>query len=266
MSVIWRAEYNVENGNLPKIFLFVEAIMIFGLYHSVGETVGLMGDVIKQLHLPFKEVHLYEGEGLPRDVSDLEGLVVMGGPMNVDEIDKYPFLLPELQLMEKVLSEKKPIIGICLGAQLIAKALGQRVYPHHTREVGWYPIQMTSRAQTDAHFNLFPNEINVLHWHGDTFDIPNGAVHLATSKICENQAFRWGANTYALQFHFEVTPHMLEGWCKAKCEQEFIASAGQDPKKIIEATSKAFQILEPLAKKFFTSYFKQTYSHLLTPA
>lgn len=240
--------------------------MIFGLYHSAAETVGLIGEVLKDLKLPFTDVHLYEGDGLPRDTSDLEGLIVMGGPMNVDDVHAYPFLMPELQLIEKVLSEKKPVLGICLGAQLIAKALGQQVFPNSIQEVGWHPIQMTSEAAKDPHFKNFPNKIAVFHWHGDTFNLPQGAVHLAKTPRCAAQAFRWGTNTYALQFHFEVTPMMVKNWCGAKSEQAFIAAAGENSEKIIKATPKAFEKLTPVAHAFFQSYFKTAYKHLLVPA
>ncbi|MCG3205971.1 MAG: Carbamoyl-phosphate synthase small chain [Elusimicrobia bacterium] len=249
-----------------KIFLNFNlwgAVMIFGLYHSPGETIGLMHNILKDLHLPFKDVHLHDNEGLPRDISDLEGLIVMGGPMNVDEVTEYPFLLPELQLIEKVLKEGKPILGICLGAQLMAKALGKKIYKNKVREVGWHPIQLTPQAKQDPLFKNMPTELDVLHWHGDTFDIPEGAVPLAKSKNCPNQAFRWGKTAYALQFHLEVTPAMLKKWCDAKCEESFIRSAGEDPQKIISTTTKAFEVLEPLAREFFTSYFKMSYSHLL---
>ncbi len=236
--------------------------MIFSLYHSPGETVGLIGDVIKELRLPFRTVHLHDGEGLPRDTGDLDGLIVMGGPMNVDEVDRYPFLLREVQLIEKVLSEKKPVLGICLGAQLIAKALGQKVYPNKVKEVGWHPIQLTSEAAADPLFKNFPKEMNVLHWHGDTFDLPTNAVHLAKTKSCANQAFRWGENTYALQFHFEVTPAMLNNWCRASCEQSFIQSAGENSNRIMDSTPAAFASLEPISNGFFRSYLKAAYGHL----
>lgn len=237
--------------------------MIFGLYHSPGETVGLMGDILRELHLPFKDVHLHDNEGLPRDTSDLEGLIVMGGPMNVDEVTQFPFLMQETQLIEKVLLEKKPVLGICLGAQLMAKALGKKVYKNPVKEVGWHPIQMTPDAAADPLFKDLPSNLNVLHWHGDTFDLPEGAVHLAKTNKCASQAFRWGEKAYGLQFHLEVTPPMLNGWCKAQCEQSFIELAGEKPQDIIAATPMAFQTLEPLARKFFTSYLKMSYSHLL---
>ncbi len=237
--------------------------MIFALYHSAGETVGLIGDVLKELRLPFKAVHLYEGEGLPRDTSDLEGLIVMGGPMNVDDVDNYPFLLPEVQLIEKILHEKKPVLGICLGAQLMAKALGEKVFANGTKEVGWHPIKLTEHAKDDLLFKKFPSSVNVVHWHGDTFNVPSGAVHLAETDTCKSQAFRWGEKAYALQFHFEVTPPMLQSWCEAASEQNFIKAAGEDAQQIVAVTPDEFDDLEPLARQFFSSYFKSAYSHLL---
>src|SRR5437870_2159639 len=113
--------------------------MIFALYHAAGETVGILGALLKEKRIPFTEVHLHEGEGLPRDTSDLEGLIVMGGGMNVDDVIEFPFLLPEVQLIENVLAEDKPVLGICLGSQLIAKALGAKVYAQPRKEVGWLP-------------------------------------------------------------------------------------------------------------------------------
>ncbi len=236
--------------------------MIYALYHSPGETVGLIGDVLKDLKFPFKDVHLHDGEGLPRDTSDLDGLIVMGGAMNVDETLKYPFLLPEVQLIEKTLSEGKPVLGICLGAQLMAKALGEKIFPNDKKEVGWHPLHMAPAAKNDPLFKSFPASINVLHWHGDTFNIPKGAAHLARTPHCKSQAFRWGQNAYALQFHFEVTPAMLNGWANAACEQDFIKAAGEDPKKILASTPKAYAALEPLSKQFFTSYLKMAYPHV----
>jgi GMP synthase (glutamine-hydrolysing) len=236
--------------------------MIFGLYHAPAETVGSMESVIKRLKLPFTGVRLYAGDGLPRNVSDLEGLIVMGGPMNVDEVHKYPFLLPEVQLIEKVLAEKKPVLGICLGAQLIAKALDMKVFPNKVKEVGWHPIQLTDAGAQDPNLNDFPKEIKVLHWHGDTFDLPKGAVHLAKSEKCANQAFKWGAKTYALQFHLEATPSMCASWCAAKSEQGFIKAAGEDPKKIKKEALSAWEELGPLSNSFFTSYLKTVYGNV----
>lgn len=233
--------------------------MIFALYHSPTETVGLMEPILKKLKFPFKEVHLYDGEGLPRDTSDLEGLIVMGGPMNVDEIRAYPFLLPEVQLIEKALQEKKPVLGICLGAQLIAKALGSKVYPNKEKELGWHPIHTTEQAADDSLFKAFPSKTNVLHWHGDTFDLPKEAVHLAYSDRCKNQAFKWGSNVYALQYHLEVTPPMLKQWCASKDGICDIKAAGESSEKIQKETPAAHHALQPLAEKFFHSYLNAAF-------
>jgi GMP synthase (glutamine-hydrolysing) len=160
----------------------------------------------------------------------------MGGPMNVDEIDKYPFLFSEVQLIEKVLSENKPTLGICLGSQLIAKALGSKIYPNKFREVGWHPIQPTEAGKNDRLFSLLTAAPSVFHWHGDTFDLPKGAVHLARSQKCENQAFKWGAATYALQFHLEVTPVMVNDWCSSLESESYIHSAGESKEDIVHRT------------------------------
>jgi GMP synthase (glutamine-hydrolysing) len=236
--------------------------MIFGLYHDASEGAGLIAETLKDRGIAFQPVHLYQGEGLPRDTSDLEGLVIMGGPMNVDEVDRYPFLLPELQLIEKVLSEKKPILGVCLGAQLIAKALGARVFANKQREVGWHPISMTEAAKSDPYFSKLPQTLTVLHWHGDTFELPSGAVHLAQSAPCENQAFRWGDNVYALQFHIEATPSMLRAWCSSEAGASYARSAGETPEGILKATPVAFGRLEPQARAFLTRYVSAVFGNV----
>lgn len=234
--------------------------MIFGLYHSATEEAGLIAEVLKAEGIPFRPVHLHDGDGLPRNTSDLEGLVVMGGPMNVDDIAEYPFLLPEVQLIDKVLSARKPVLGVCLGAQLIAKALGSRVYPNDVKELGWGLVQRTPAGARDAIFRELPDKVDVLHWHGDTFDLPDGAVHLAKSARCENQAFRWGDNTYGLQFHLEVTPAMTHRWCTSSEGKKEIAAAGEDANKILRQTPGAFSKLEPHARRFFGAYARAAFA------
>lgn len=238
--------------------------MIYGLYHSAGETVGLLGDVLRQHNLPFHDLHLYEGDGLPRDTSDLEGLIVMGGPMNVDEVHAYPFLREEVTLIEKMISEHKPVLGICLGAQLIAKAFGSRVYPNKHKEVGWHPIELTSSGKTDPHLKHLPSSTSVLHWHGDTFDLPKGTVHLARSKKCENQAFRHGDNVYGLQFHLEATPGMVRSWCASADGIKDLVGAGETAEGVIQLTPQAHSTLLPLAEKFFANYLRSSYGKLLS--
>lgn len=233
--------------------------MIYALYHSRTETVGSLGDVLKRINLPFRELHLYSGDGLPRDTHLLSGLIVMGGPMNVDQIREFPFLFEEVRLIEKILSEDKPVLGICLGAQLMAKALGSRVFPNKEKEVGWHPIHLTESAASDPVFNEAPDKLNVLHWHGDTFDLPAGATHLAKSTRCENQLFRWGSNAYGLQFHLEVTPSMVTSWVRSKDGKKDIKAAGEHSKTILDHTPGAFSKLKPVSDKIFENYLNMSY-------
>ncbi len=137
-------------------------------------------------------------------------LVVLGGPIGAYEEASYPFLVAELALIERRLAQRRPVLGICLGSQLMARALGARVYPGAGKEIGWAPLALTEagRASPLAPLAGLP----VLHWHGDTFDLPSGAVHLAATDRYRYQAFAWQRHGLALQFHLEVTAPELERW------------------------------------------------------
>ncbi|MEH2122766.1 type 1 glutamine amidotransferase [Nostoc sp.] len=146
----------------------------------------------------------YNGDSLP-SVNSLDWVIVMGGPMNVYEDDKYPWLIWEKHFIEEAIKKNKIVIGICLGSQLIADVLGSKVYKGQEKEIGWYPIQVTTEAQNSAVFASFPAFLTVFHWHGDTFNLPPGAVRLASSEVCANQAFIYGDRVLGLQFHLEST-------------------------------------------------------------
>jgi GMP synthase-like glutamine amidotransferase len=141
---------------------------------------------------------------------DVDLLVVMGGPMNVYESAEYPWLLAEKEFIRACVDGGKAVLGICLGAQLIADVLGGRVTPAPSQEIGWYPVDLTESGRGLEAFAHFPGSVTVLHWHGDTFSIPDGAVHAATSVACPHQAFALdGARVVGLQFHLEETPESL---------------------------------------------------------
>ena len=213
--------------------------MIYAIYHAPTETAGLVGDALKKLKLGFKEIRAFGGQAIPKDSPDLEALILMGGPMNVDETKKYPYLAEEVKLLEKVIKGGKPVLGICLGSQLIAKAMGAKVYPNKLgREVGWKPLELSMQGIMDPLFKEFPNNTKVLHWHGDTFDLPKGAVHMASTEKCQNQAFRYGKNVLALQFHLEVTPDMVKNWVEA--DEDYIGDAKENLDVILEDTAKAY--------------------------
>lgn len=146
----------------------------------------------------------YKGDTLP-SVDHLDWVIVMGGPMNIYENDKYPWLTWEKHFIEEAIKKNKIVIGICLGSQLIADVLGSKVYKAQKKEIGWYPIEVTTEAQNYPVFASFSASFPVFHWHGDTFDLPAGAVRLAYSEVCANQAFIYGDRVLGLQFHLEST-------------------------------------------------------------
>jgi GMP synthase (glutamine-hydrolysing) len=144
----------------------------------------------------------FAGEPLPQ-MQDFDWLIVMGGPMNIYETEKYLWLTEEKRFIEQAIKNDKTVIGICLGAQLIADVLGAKVTQNAFKEIGWFPVGLTAESPV---FDALPKRFNALHWHGDTFDLPRGAVHLARSEGCENQAFVYERKVLSLQFHLEATP------------------------------------------------------------
>ncbi len=181
------------------------------LQHVDCEHLGVLEGLLTQRDVDYRYVKLYEGENIP-DVELYSGVVLLGGPMNVYEEKEYPFLQPENVLIKLALKRSIPLLGICLGAQLIAKAAGAKVYRGHRKEIGWYTIYLTPEARLDRLFRGLNAEMTVFQWHGDTFDIPEGSVRLAGSSLFPNQAFLVGSVAYALQFHLEVTAEMIRDW------------------------------------------------------
>lgn len=153
---------------------------------------------------------IYSEIGNSPNLEGFAALILMGGPMSVN--DSAPWVEAECELIRAAISCGKPVLGICLGAQLIARALGAEVRKSAAREIGWYPVRWLAAAGSDPLFTGLPNPATVFHWHGETFDLPPGSVCLAESDLCSQQAFRHGHNVYGLQFHLEVTPAMVGDW------------------------------------------------------
>ncbi len=147
---------------------------------------------------------LHANDPLP-PLADVDLLAVMGGPMNVYEELKYPWLAAEKRFIAEAIALGKPILGVCLGAQLLAAVMGARVYPNREREIGWFDIYRPVAAHRAGMADFLPERAEVFHWHGDTFDLPAGAVHLARSTGCEHQGFVAQARIVGLQFHLEMT-------------------------------------------------------------
>lgn len=181
----------------------------------LSEGPGTIEDFLRQQAIPYRVIELHAGDAVPSHDS-FSHLVVLGGPMAVYEMQQYPCLVREAALIEEAIKAEKPVLGVCLGAQMLAHALGARVYPGGNKEIGWYEVSVTDEGMKDPLFSELSvggkAVAQVFQWHGDTFDLPHGAVRLASSELYPNQAFRYGRAVYALQFHIEVTPKIVRDW------------------------------------------------------
>ncbi len=182
------------------------------LQHHSCECLGTIADALQRVGIAPHHIRSADGEPVPKELGDAAGLIVMGGPQSVYEDGKFPYLRDEMRLIEDALRRERPVLGTCLGSQLLAATLGAKVYPGRKREIGWHRLTLTTGGAgipacgaTDALFAGAPESFTGFHWHGDVFDLPRGATHLASSSLTANQAFRYGKNAYALLFHMEVT-------------------------------------------------------------
>ncbi len=141
-------------------------------------------------------------------VEEIDFLIIMGGPMSVNDELIYPWLVEEKQFIRQFIAQGKPVLGICLGAQLIANAMGARVYPNREKEIGWFPVQAMPVDHSSCF--QFPEQFQAFHWHGETFDLPDHAIHLLKSNACENQAFQLGNHVIGLQFHLEMPKEAIQ--------------------------------------------------------
>jgi GMP synthase (glutamine-hydrolysing) len=175
------------------------------IQHHPAEGLGTIADALKRAAIAPHYVRAFDGQPVPKEIGDAGGLIVMGGPQSVYEEDKFPFLRGEMRLIEDALKHARPILGVCLGSQLLAATLGANVYAGRQKEIGWHRISLTDFAAKDTLFSGEPRSLTAFHWHGDIFDLPRGATLLASSALTVNQAFRYGKNAYGLLFHMEVT-------------------------------------------------------------
>ncbi|UCF18242.1 MAG: gamma-glutamyl-gamma-aminobutyrate hydrolase family protein [Gemmatimonadota bacterium] len=181
--------------------------------HVEIEDLGYLGEGLQRGGV---EVDYIDAWDLPTEpVPDAAGLVVLGGPMAVYEIDRHPYLAREIELIRRYIHQDRPVLGVCLGAQLLAAAGGARVYPGaEGKEIGWFPVELTAGGREDPLWAGFPTSFTTFHWHGDTFDLPAGAELLARSDRYP-QSFRIGRHAYGVQFHPEIVPTALESWIRA---------------------------------------------------
>jgi len=173
--------------------------------HVPFEGLGSIERWMKSKSARISATKFYEHASVPA-LDEVDWLIVMGGPMSVNDEHRYPWLLTEKKFIAEAIERGKIVLGVCLGAQLIASVLGARVYPNRDREIGWFPVECLAQNEKTSLINILPSHAEVFHWHGETFDLPAHAVHLARSNGCNTQAFRLGEQILGLQFHLEVTP------------------------------------------------------------
>jgi len=225
---------------------------IWVLQHTACETLGTIADALEAEALAWQYVRVFEGKPVPREMGDAGGLIVMGGPMGVYEQDRYPHLKDELRLIEAALKAGKPVLGVCLGSQLLAAALGAVVRKGPHKEIGWYRVRLSDAAAADRLWNNAPREFMALHWHGDVFDLPAGAVNLAASELTAHQAFRYGNSAYGLLFHLEMTGEMIAAMAAAFGDE--LHEAGGNASRLAAQTAANCGRLEAIGETVFTRW------------
>ncbi len=185
-------------------------IRVLAFRHVPFEGIGLIAPALERAGIAVEYADLFRDPACP-DPAAYHALLFMGGPMSVN--DPLPFIGREIDIIAAAAARRQPVLGVCLGAQLLAKALGARVGPNPAKEIGWYPVHFSPEAASDPLLGGIASPQEIFHWHGETFELPPGAVHLASSPLCRNQAFHVEHFLYGFQFHLEVTPDMIADWC-----------------------------------------------------
>jgi GMP synthase-like glutamine amidotransferase len=225
------------------------------LQHVPFEGLGSIQSWLLSQGHKILQTPVFAGEPLPK-VSDFDWLIVMGGPMSANDDAVLPWMAPEKRLIGQAIDAGKEVLGVCLGAQLIATVLGAKVYPNPVREIGWFPIQRSADGAGHPFAELFPEHGDVFHWHGDTFDLPAGATRLASSPGCLNQAYAVNEQILALQFHLEMTPPLAANLTE-HCAGELSggpyiqppAEMLRDPERFAGGNRRMDQVLSTLASR-----------------
>lgn len=223
------------------------------LQHYPDEGAGTLASFLEARKWELETLALYDGARFPEDLTPYQAIIAMGGPMGVHDDNEYPFLRDEDRFLKRAIAEQVPLLGICLGSQLLAKALGARVYQNPTKEIGWYTVDLSTDGQIDPLFSGLSSPLQIFQWHGDAFDMPPRAVRLASSPLCANQAFRYGQFVYALLFHVELTPEMIRRWFEVFENDLANVRNHTDPNQIISDIPRYFETYQKVRQQIFTN-------------
>jgi GMP synthase (glutamine-hydrolysing) len=231
----------------PKILVF---------QHVPYEPLGTLDPLLKEAGFRIRYVNFgREPESRP-SLDGYEALIILGGPMNSDQIESHPNLITEVGIIREAVERQLSVLGICLGAQLLAKALGGSVFRNKTREIGWYDVELTDAGSSDAVLSEFGTVQEVFQWHEDGIQLPPGAVHLASSGASNVQAFRHGEHVYGFQFHLEVNQSLIERWLTVPANQGTLREeAGRvDPDEVRRQSVESANALEALSRTTFSRW------------
>lgn len=221
--------------------------------HGKGDGVGTIARWAAKKGHGLTSTKIYEVDWDEVSFEQTDLLIILGGSMSTYDEEKYPWLIKEKKWIQRAIKAGKVVLGICLGSQLVAEALGSRVYPNGQEEIGWFPVMLTEEAQEVALLDKFPQELAFFNWHGDTFDLPPNALHLAYSAGCRNQAFLYGDRVMGVQFHPELAEEQILEWIEPDGSEPAKAEYVQTREEILEkmylvekATNVFFSLLDKL--------------------
>ena len=220
--------------------------------HIDCEGPGSLLDVLKAKGVRVDVLKPFKGDPVPAHLGD--GLVVLGGPMGVYEEKQFPWMTEELNAIRKCLDSSLPVLGVCLGSQMLAHAAGGQVFRGALPEVGWFPLTLTEKGHLDPLFLGLPIEFNAFHWHGDTFTLPGNAMRLAESAWYPHQIFKVGTNAYGFQCHLEVTEEMIRSWASIYAKELTPQGGPNRPERIEDHLARNAKALGDFAEKVFSRF------------
>ncbi|HYK65831.1 MAG TPA: type 1 glutamine amidotransferase [Patescibacteria group bacterium] len=226
---------------------------IYVLQHHPVENLGTIADALEGAALAWQYVRVADGQAVPVSMKGAGGLVVIGGPMGVYQTDRYPWLRDEMRLIEDAIKSNLPVFGVCLGAQIVAAALGAKVERNpNGKEIGWHSVRLSDSARDDRLMRGLPATLTPFHWHGDIFELPRDAVSLASSDKTPCQAFRYGDKTYGFQFHFEVTADSVAAMATAFAKE--LVRENISAERMLAQSAEFFPQLEKISDTVFSRW------------